>query len=96
MLIRSLDFVVDYVSKLNNSLKQLSSNTLTKTQSNWLVVMLMGLIVTGAFNWAAFARKSLGAFGEDPLRWIFHNAKISWHNLLQASISYVISRYNIK
>lgn len=95
MLIRSLDFVVDYVNQLNYSLKQISSNVLTKTQSNWLVVILMGLIVTGAFNWSAFARKSLGAFSEDRLRWIFHNAKISWNNLLQASISYIIAHYNI-
>ena len=58
MLIRRLHFVVDYVTALNVSLKQLSSDGLTKSQSIWLVTVLIGMVVTNSFNWAEFTGRS--------------------------------------
>ncbi len=87
MLIRPIDCVVSYVTGLNTSLKQISSTSLTKSQSMWLKTVLMGLIVAGSFNWAAFTRRSLGTYKEGRLRWIFRHANIAWDYLLQASIS---------
>ena len=95
MLIRPLSCVVDYVTGLNASLNRISSIPLTKSQRGWLVTVLMGLIVAGSFNWAAFARRSLGAFKESRLRWVFRHANIAWAHLLQASVAQVISHYGV-
>lgn len=95
MLIRPIDCVVNYVSGLNASLKRISSTSLTKSQCAWLIAVLMGLIVAGSFNWAAFARRSLGGFKESRLRWIFRHANIAWAYLLQASIATIITHYGV-
>ena len=96
MLIRPISCVVNYVTALNSSLKQISSKKLTKSQRLWLSVVLMGLIVTGSFNWAAFERRSLGEHKESGLRWVFRHAKIAWSRLLQASIAHIVSHYDLK
>jgi hypothetical protein len=96
MLIRPISYVVAYVAALNESLKQISSKKLTKSQRLWLIVVLMGLIVTGSFNWAAFERRSLGKFKESGLRWVFRRAKMAWAYLLQASIAHILSHYDLK
>ena len=96
MLIRPIDCVVGYVTGLNASLKRISSASLTKSQSRWLVTVLMGLVVAGSFNWAAFSRRSLGAFKESRLRWIFRHANIAWSYLLQASIANVLAHYGVR
>lgn len=93
MLIRPIACVVNYVANLNISLKSISANQLTKSQCSWLTTVLMGLIVAGSFNWAAFTRRSFGAFKEGGLRWMFLRANIAWSYLLQASITQVISHY---
>ena len=95
MLIRPLSFVVDYVTGLNASLNQITATPLTKSQRGWLVTVLIGLIVAGSFNWAAFARRSLGAFKESRLRWVFRHAGIAWAYLLQASVAHVILHYGV-
>lgn len=96
MLIRPIACIVDYVTALNIALKQIKSQPLTRSQRLWLMTILMGLIVTGSFNWAAFERRSLGEFKESGLRWVFRHAKIAWACLLQASISHILSHYNLK
>lgn len=77
MLIRPLIFVFNCITALNNALKQLQSTLLTKSQRAWLVTILMGLIVSNSFNWAAFERHSQGAFKQSRLRWIFRHAAIT-------------------
>lgn len=95
VLIRPISCVVNYVTDLSLSLKNIGGSGLTKRQSHWFAVVLMGLMVTNSFNWAAFARRSLGKFKESSLRWIFRYAKISWSRLLQASTSLVLRHYNL-
>jgi len=95
MLIKPINCISDYVAGLNASLKQISTHSLTKIQSNWLVVMLIGLMVTGCFSWAGFMRGSLGEFDENRLRWMFRYAKIAWGYLLQASVTYIIAHYGV-
>jgi hypothetical protein len=80
---------------LNASLNRIAATPLTKSQRGWLVTVLMGLIVAGSFNWAAFARRSLGAFKESRLRWVFRHAGIAWSHLLQASVAQVLSHYGV-
>ena len=96
MLIRPLRFVVNYISALSASLDSISSQKLSQSQQTWFVTILMGLITSGCFNWAAFERKSLGAFKESRLRWVFQSAKIAWGSLLQASTRVVFSHYNLQ
>ena len=86
MLIRPVDCIINYVTGLNASLKQMSFRSLTKSQCVWLMTVLMGLIVASRFNWAEFARRSLGKFKESRLRWMFLHATMAWSYLLQASI----------
>lgn len=95
MLIRPIACVVNYVTTLNESLKKISSKKLTKSQRVWFTIVLMGIIVTGSFNWAAFERRSLGEHKESGLRWVFRHAKIMWARLLQASIVNILSHYEI-
>lgn len=95
MLIRQVDCVVKYIAGLNDSLKTLTSTVLSKSQCKWLATVLMGIIVAGSFNWAAFSRHSLGAFSEERLRWMFCYANIAWHLLLRASVAHLISHYEI-
>ena len=96
VLIRPIACIVDYVTALNAALKQIKSRPLTTSQRLWLMTILMGLIVTGNFNWAAFERRSLGEFKESGLRWVFRHAKIAWAYLLHASVSHILSHYNLK
>jgi hypothetical protein len=96
MLIRPIACVIDYVTALNESLKKISTKKLTKSQRLWLSIVLMGLIVTGSFNWSAFERRSLGEHKESGLRWVFRHAKIVWGRLLQASIIHILSHYEIE
>ena len=96
MLIRPLKFVVDYISALSGSLDSISSQKLSQSQQTWFVTILMGIITSGCFNWASFERKSLSAFKESRLRWVFQNAKIAWGSLLQASSRVVFSHYKLQ
>ncbi len=57
---------------------------------------MTGIIVTGALNWAAFGRSSLGSAKPSQLRWVFYRAKIAWELLLQASVSQILTTYQIK
>ena len=95
MLIRPLSCIADYVNGLNASLNRIAATPLTKSQRGWLATVLMGLIVAGSFNWAAFSRRSLGAFKESRLRWVFRHAGIAWAHLLQASVAQVLSHYGV-
>lgn len=96
MLVRPIACVVTYVTALNESLKMISAKQLTKSQRLWLAIVLMGLIVTNSFNWSAFERRSFGECEESRLRWIFRRAKMAWTHLLQASISCIISHYELE
>jgi hypothetical protein len=78
-----------------NRSKKYHPKKLTKSQRVWLTIVLMGIIVTGSFNWAAFERRSLGEHKESGLRWVFCHAKIMWARLLQASIVNILSHYEI-
>lgn len=95
VLIRPISCVVDYVTELSNSLQHIGEKSLSKCQSRWFIIVLMGIIITNSFNWAAFSRRSLGQFKESRLRWVFRKALIPWLRLLQASTSLVLNHYNM-
>lgn len=97
MLIRPLPVVTAFVDALSESLKTINSSTqLSKIQKITLGVFIMGIVVTKSINWAAFERRSLGKYKSTRLCWIFHQAGIAWHNLLQASVRNILLSYEIK
>ena len=95
MIIRPLQFVVDYVNALDIIFKQISSQSLTMSQRLWFVIVLTGIIITGRFNWSTFERRSLREYKESALRWVFRHAKIAWEKILQSSITLILSHYDI-
>jgi hypothetical protein len=96
VLIHSLPCVTQFVDGLSGSLKACKdSAALSAGQRVWLSTVLIGIVVTGTLNWAGFERRSLKAFKQSRLRWMFYYAKIAWPLLLQASIGYVLKHYKI-
>ena len=96
MLVHALPCAQQYVGHLDGALKNLkASAALSTRQSAWLVAVLVGIVVTGVLNWAAFERRSLGFFAQSQLRWMFYRAKIAWPLLLQASTGLVLQHYGI-
>ena len=90
MLIRPLPIITGFINNLNESLQTLNpSSQLSFIQRAWLGTVLMGIIVTGMLNWAAFERRSLGTYSQSRLRWMFRLAKINWNLLLFASVQYI-------
>lgn len=96
MLIHSLPCVRRYIDALNFSLKACNgSAVLSARQRAWLCTVLVGIVVTGTLNWAAFERRSLKAFTQEGLRWMFYHAKVAWPLLLKASIGTLLRHYEI-
>ena len=96
MLVRPLTLVTDFIGSLDQSLVTIKPTArLTARQKAGLVLIMVGIIVTEALNWAAFERRSAGKVKPSQLRWIFYNAKISWHLLLQASVRQILATYKI-
>ena len=96
MLIQSLPCVTRFVEDLNHALSTCKSSArLSSCQRLWLSTVLMGIVVTGTLNWAAFERRSLQAFKQSRLRWMFSYAKIAWPLLLQASVERLLRYYRV-
>lgn len=96
MLIHPLSVVTKFIDELNTSLKSLKpSARLSVIQKAWLGVILIGIVVTGMLNWAAFERRSLGIHSQSRLRWMFCWAKIKWESLLFASVLHILQTYEM-
>lgn len=96
MLIRPLSIATTFIDELNKALESLKpSAQLSMSQKAWLSVVLMGIVATGMLNWAAFERKSLGAYSQSQLRWMFGWAKINWELLLVSSVLHLLKTYGI-
>ena len=96
VLIHSLPSVTQFVDTLNHSLKICKdSAVLSASQRTWLSTVLVGIVVTGTLNWAAFERRSLRTFTQEGLRWMFYQAKIAWPLLLRASVGALLRHYAI-
>ncbi len=95
-LIPALPCVSRFVEDLNQALSTgKSSACLSTGQRLWLSTVLMGIVVTGTLNWAAFERRRLQAFKQSRRRWMFGSAKIAWPLLLQASVGLRLRHYGV-
>ena len=97
MLVTPIKTVKEFVGHLNHSLKQLKTGgQLTRLQMVWLSTVIVGVVMTERLCWALFDRRGFNTPGEEALRWMFCQAKISWHLLLQASVNHIIRAYGVK
>ena len=97
VLIRPLPVITAFLDALSDSLKTIDSSAqLTKKQKISLGIFIMGIVVTKAISWAAFERRSLGKYKTTSLCWMFYQAEIAWHNLMQASVRNILQSYGIK
>jgi hypothetical protein len=89
-------YVHEFINGLNAALEEHKpGSSLTRTQTLWLGICLMGIVVTNSICWARFERASFGSYSQAALSWIFRNSKIMWHMLLQSSVRIILKRYNI-
>lgn len=93
----SLPFIKDYIDSLNLCMKKLGDDKgLTGLQCCWLRFVLLGLLVTNSLCWERFKRFSLGEYKTAGMCWMFRKARIAWEILLQASVTHIIEKYDIK
>lgn len=96
MLVTSIETVETFVDQINLSLGQLKPNgALTRTQTIWLSMVLVGIIMTERLCWALFERRGFKTVGEEGFRWMFYRAKIQWHILLKASVKHILKTYGV-
>ena len=96
MLILPLDQIEGYVRELNDNMERINpALALSRCQCEWMSIVLTGIVVTNRLSWATFERRSLGAFSQERLRWMFNLGKIAWSWLLQASTQLVITSYGL-
>ncbi len=89
-------FIKQYIDELNNSLEQYQSGaSLTFAQKTWLSFCLTGILMVNAVCWAKFERASIGGYKVAALSWMFRKGKISWDNLLIASVRHILKKYGI-
>jgi DDE superfamily endonuclease len=90
------DFIKTFVTDLNVALGKLKPNDkLTYRQTVWLGFCLTAILLTNSVCWAKFERASLGEYNIAALSWMFREAKISWANLLLASVTLILKRHGI-
>jgi hypothetical protein len=90
------DFIKTFVTDLNVALGKLKPNDrLTQLQTVWLGFCLTAILLTNSVCWAKFERASLGEYKIAALSWMFREAKISWANLLLASVTLILKRHGI-
>jgi hypothetical protein len=97
MIINSdLPFIQDYISSIDEVLREHSEKGLTSCQKAWLRLVLIGILLTNSVCWAKFSRYSLGDYTLAGLSWMFCKSKLAWENLLKFSILCILRRYGIK
>lgn len=96
MIIQPLPCVTLFVETLNESLRSVDPKaTLTRIQRAWLVMILMGIVVTDILCWAAFERRGLNRFTQDQLRWMFTKGRLAWSHFLRCSVKVLLAHYGI-
>ncbi len=88
--------VKSFVENLDKGLQELKKDCkLTKIQKFWLCFCLMGIIITGKINWAAFELASICSYKQKALSFMAQHAKIPFELLFDASVRNILKLYNI-
>ena len=96
MFIKRLPSIQEYITHLGNELQLLDPNlSLSILRQKWLSFTLSGMLLTGTLNWKGFERMSLGTYSFADLSWMFRKATLPWSDLLNASTSLLMRKYNL-
>lgn len=92
---RPSSFIAQFISSIDESLRQNTGKGLSKAQCCWLGFCVMGVFVTNSICWARFARACLGRYSPASLCQFFVRAPIAWENLLHASVTVVLRTHGV-
>ena len=90
-----LPHIREYVSDLNAALRKEGHKPLTRIQSEFLMFVLMGMLLTQSLCWARLERGSGGRYQDGALSKMFYHGLKCWDYLLTASALIVMRRFKI-
>ncbi len=90
-----LPHIREYVSDLNAALREQGHKPLTRIQSEFLMFVLLGMLITQSLCWARLERVSGGRYQDGALSKMFYHGLKCWDCLLTASALIVMRRFNI-
>ena len=90
-----LPHIREYVSDLNAALRKQGHKPLTRIQSEFLMFVLMGMLLTQSLCWARLERGSGGRYQDGALSKMFYHGLKCWDYLLTASALIVMRRFKI-
>ena len=90
-----LPHIREYVSDLNAALREQGHKPLTRIQSEFLMFVLLGMLITQSLCWARLERVSGGRYQDGTLSKMFYHGLKCWEYLLTASALIVMRRFNI-
>ena len=90
-----LPHIREYVSNLNAALREQGHKPLSRIQSEFLMFILLGMLLTQSLCWARLERVSGGRYQDGALSKMFYHGLKCWDYLLTASALIVIRRFKI-
>jgi hypothetical protein len=87
--------ITNFIEQLNESIKTLSGESLSKSQRFWLSICITGILITNSVCWKRFERAGFGKYCSGTLSAMFRRSKFSWEKLLLASVLLIFKRYEI-
>ena len=90
-----LPHIREYVSELNAALREQSHKPLSRIQSEFLMFVLLGMLLTQSLCWARLERVSGGRYQDGALSKMFYHGLKCWEYLLPASALIVMRRFKI-
>ncbi len=90
-----LPHIREYVSDLNAALGEQGHKPLSRIQSEFLMFVLLGMLLTQSLCWARLERASGGRYQDGTLSKMFYHGLKCWDYLLTASALIVMRRFNI-
>ncbi len=90
-----LPHIREYLSNLNAALREQGHKPLSRIQSEFLMFVLLGMLLTQSLCWARLERISGGGYQDGALSKMFYHGLKCWDYLLTASALIVMRRFNI-
>ena len=90
-----LPHIREYVSDLNAALREQGHKPLSRIQSEFLMFILLGMLLTQSLCWARLERISGGRYQDGALSKMFYHGLKCWDYLLAASALIVRRRFKI-
>jgi len=88
-----LPHIREYVRDLNAALREQGHKPLTRIQSEFLMFVLLGMLLTQSLCWARMERASGGRYQDGALSKMFYHGLKCWDYLLGASTLIIMRRF---